>query len=140
MTDRITDPKTPRPLAQRIGRALWLVGVNLLLTLAFIEIALRAQQAFEPLYDLDLNPDAVSFTLSDELNHTYTADKADWDANGIRRLRVPNTALWGAGDRIGAVQNVILEVLPDGDLDKTLAIAFPKVWPTASAMGRLLRE
>ena len=76
---------------RRIGHAVWVAAVNLLLTLAFIEIALRLQQAFGPLYDLDVQSDARLYGLSDELNHTFLAGQTDWDADGIQRMRVPNS-------------------------------------------------
>jgi hypothetical protein len=48
MTDRPELVKR-RPLARRLRRAVWLVAVNVVLTLALVEIALRAQQIFGPL-------------------------------------------------------------------------------------------
>jgi hypothetical protein len=58
-------------LGQRVYRAVLVVTINLVLTFALIEIMLRAQEAFGPLYDLDVNSDASAFGLSDELNHTF---------------------------------------------------------------------
>ena len=81
-----------RPSAQRVRRAVLVVTINLVLTLALIEIALRVQQAFGPLYDLKVNADASAFGLSDELNHTPTATETEWNGDGIRRMRVPNSA------------------------------------------------
>jgi len=81
-----------RPLAQRVRRTALVVAVNLVLTLALVEIALRVQQALGPLYDLDVNKDAIAFGLSDELNHTFLPSEIEWDADGIRRMRVPNAA------------------------------------------------
>ena len=81
-----------RPLTKRIRRAALVVAVNLVLTLALVEVALRVQQAFGPLYDLDVESDASAFGLSDELNHTFLSTATEWDADGIRRMGVPNSA------------------------------------------------
>jgi hypothetical protein len=91
MTD-MAKPVRRRPSAQRIRHALWVVAVNLVLTLAFVEIVLRLQQAFGPFYNLDVNSSARQFGLSDVLNHTYLPTQTDWDADQIRRMRVPNSA------------------------------------------------
>jgi hypothetical protein len=91
MTDRPELVKR-RPLARRLRRAVWLVAVNVVLTLALVEIALRAQQIFGPLYDLNVSPNALAFGLSDELNHTFLPSQTEWNADGIRRMRVPNSA------------------------------------------------
>ena len=84
--------RNPRPWRQRAGRAVVVVAINLVLTLALIEIVLRAQQAWGPLYDLDIKHDAGGFGLSDELNHTFLPTESDWNADGIRRMKVPNAA------------------------------------------------
>ncbi len=60
--------------------------------MALIVVVLRLQQAFGPLYDLDVKPDAHAWGLSDELNHTLPPSQTEWDADGIRRMRVPNSA------------------------------------------------
>jgi hypothetical protein len=91
MTDQ-AGPVKQSPPARRIRRAISVIAVNLVLTLALVEIALRAQQIFGPLYDLDVNSDASAFGLSDELNHTYLPTQTEWNADGIRRMRVPNSA------------------------------------------------
>jgi hypothetical protein len=91
LTGNVMAPKT-QPLAQRVRRAILVVAFNFVLALALIEIALRAQQVFGPLYDLDLRPDAAAFGLSDELNHTALPTETEWNADGIRRMRVPNAA------------------------------------------------
>jgi hypothetical protein len=91
MADDITDKKTRRASPRRLRRAVWVVTVNLLLSLALIEIALRAQQIFGPLYDLDLKADAATFGLNDELNHTHIPPVTEWNADGIRHMRVPNS-------------------------------------------------
>lgn len=79
-------------MPQRVRRAVWIVTVNLVLSLALVEIALRAQQAFGPFYDLDVKDDAALFGLSDELNHTHMPPVTEWDADQIRLMRVPNSA------------------------------------------------
>lgn len=81
-----------RPLARRTWRAILVVAINLALTLALLEIALRVQQAFGPLYDLDVNANPSAFGLSDELNHTFLPTETQWNGDGIRRMRVPNSA------------------------------------------------
>jgi hypothetical protein len=80
-----------RPLARRIWRAVPVLTVNFVLTLALVEVTLRVQQAFGPLYDLDGKSDAAAFGLSDELNHTSLPSETEWNADGIRRMRVPNS-------------------------------------------------
>jgi hypothetical protein len=92
VSDAIKDRKARRSLPHRLRRAVWVVAVNLVLTLALVEIVLRLQQAFGPLYDLDVKSEMRRFGLSDELNHTFLADQTDWDADGIQRMRVPNSA------------------------------------------------
>jgi hypothetical protein len=91
MTDQVKLMKR-QPLARRLRRAVWVVAVNLVLTLAFIETALRAQQALGPFYDLAVDSDARLFGLSDELNHTYLPTSTEYDTDQIRRMRVPNSA------------------------------------------------
>jgi hypothetical protein len=90
VTGNVTPPAT-QPLGQRVCRAVLVVTINLVLTLALIEIMLRAQQAFGPLYDLDVNSDASAFGLSDELNHTFLPTETAWNADGIRQMHVPNS-------------------------------------------------
>jgi len=80
------------PLTQRSRRVVLVVAVNLVLTLTLIEVALRVQQAFGPLYNLDVEVDARAFGLSDELNHTFLPTATEWDGDGIRRMRAPNAA------------------------------------------------
>lgn len=92
MTDQVGPVMRRWPLARRIRRTIWVVAVNVVLTLGLVEIALRAQQIFGPLYDLDVSTDAIKFGLSDELNHIYNPASGEWDVDGIRRMRVPNTA------------------------------------------------
>ena len=92
MTDQVGSVMRRRPLAPRIRHVIWVVAVNLVLTLALVEIALRAQQIFGPLYDLDVNTDSIKFGLSDELNHIYNPASGEWDVDGIRRMRAPNAA------------------------------------------------
>lgn len=74
-----------------IRRVIWVVAVNLVLTLALVEIALRTQQIFGPLYDLDVKSDSITFGLSDQLNHIYSSTSGEWNADQIRRMRVPNS-------------------------------------------------
>jgi hypothetical protein len=92
MAGDITDKKTRGSLPRRFRHAVWIVAVNLVLSLVLVEIVLRAQQAFGPFYDLDVKDDAALFGLSDELNHTHMPPVTEWDADQIRRMRVPNSA------------------------------------------------
>lgn len=78
-------------MGERVRHIVFVVAVNVVITLALVEIALRLQQAFGPLYDLDVKADALSFGLSDELNHIFSPHSADRDADQIRRMRVPNS-------------------------------------------------
>jgi hypothetical protein len=82
-------PGKSRSKAARLGSVLWLVGANLLVLLALIEISLRVQQMIGPFIDLDIQPDVILVDLSDELNHVHPVGP-DWDANGIRRMDEPN--------------------------------------------------
>jgi lysophospholipase L1-like esterase len=66
------------------------VTVNLLVTAALLEIALRVQQKIGPLYDLDVVPEAFLVDASDELNHVHPPG-TEWDSNGIRRMDAPNS-------------------------------------------------
>lgn len=76
---------------RRARRAVLVVAINLVLALALVELVLRAQQALGPLYDLDIDADISGFGLSDELNHTFLSSQTEWNADGIRRMRVPNS-------------------------------------------------
>src|SRR5713101_73929 len=60
-----------------------------LITGCLLEVLLRAQQEFGPLYDLDLRPEAIMIGLSDELNHVHWPG-GDWDRNGIREMHELN--------------------------------------------------
>lgn len=91
MDEDVTGRKHLATSPQWIRRAVLIVAVNIVLALALIEVALRLQQAFGPLYDLDVKPDAHAWGLSDELNHTLPPSQTEWDADGIRRMRVPNS-------------------------------------------------
>jgi len=91
MTNHV-EPVKQRPLAQRLRRGGWVVAVNLVLMLALAEIALRAQQIFGPLYDLNVSSNAIAFGLSNELNHTFRPSQTEWNADGLRRMRVANSA------------------------------------------------
>lgn len=79
----------------------WVKGLMLILILLiFAEVALRVQQSFGPLYDLEMTAMQASLVnLSDELNHLAPVSSSDggYDANGIRRYaaapdyRLPTT-------------------------------------------------
>ena len=73
------------------------VAVNVLLTAGLVEIALRLQQQFGPIYDLSVNREILSVELSELLNHV-PAPGPDVDANGIRKLDKPNSD--GCGPRL----------------------------------------
>jgi hypothetical protein len=62
--------------------------INAVITACLLELLLRAQQIAGPFYDLDVGPQAMSFGISDELNHLHLG--ADWDANGIQQMAEPN--------------------------------------------------
>src|ERR1700686_585553 len=91
LSDHFTASKV-QPWAPRIWRVALKVVVTLMLTLVLVEVALRFKQVFGPLYDLDVNAEAAAYGLSDELNHTLPPSQTEWDADGIRRMRVPNSA------------------------------------------------
>jgi hypothetical protein len=69
---------------------LWLVMVNVVVTVVLAEVVLRAQQKIGPLYDLDIHPQSMLIDASDELNHVHPPGP-DWDRNGIRRMEEPNS-------------------------------------------------
>jgi len=77
--------------ANRVAAVAGIVLVNVVVTVCLIEVALRVQQTFGPLYDLAPRPEILMVQLSNELNHVPERGK-DWDGNGIRRLQEPNTA------------------------------------------------
>jgi hypothetical protein len=86
----IANRKPREEWPQRIRNAVMIGAINFVLMLVPVEIALRVQQAFGPLYDLDVNSGPIAFGLSDELNHTFLPSETEWDADGVRRMRVPN--------------------------------------------------
>lgn len=92
MNTKSAAKKTRISSPRRVGRAVLVVVVNIVLTLALVEVALRVQQGFGPLYDLDVNARASAFGLSDELNHILPPAQTEWNGDGIRRMRVPNSA------------------------------------------------
>jgi hypothetical protein len=74
----------------RLRSILWLVAVNIMLTIFLAEAVLRAQQKIGPLYDLDIHPESMLIDTSDELNHVHQSG-SDWDGNGIRKMDEPNS-------------------------------------------------
>jgi hypothetical protein len=74
----------------RLRSILWLVAINVMLTVLRAEVVLRAQQKMGPFYDLDIQPDSMLIDASDELNHVHQPGP-DWDGNGIRTMEEPNS-------------------------------------------------
>src|ERR1700676_4877255 len=73
------------------------VAINVLLTLVLLEVGLRVQQHFGPIYDLSVNHEALSVGLSELLNHVPEPGP-EVDADGIRKLDKPNAG--GCGPKL----------------------------------------
>ena len=65
------------------------LAINVFLTLVLLEVGLRVQQHFGPIYDLSVNHEALSVDLSELLNHV-PAPGPEVEADGIRNLDKPN--------------------------------------------------
>ena len=90
MTGNVKAAK-PESLAQPARRAVLLVAVNLVLALALVDGALRMQQAFGPLYDLDVKT-GRSHSVSPTSSIYVLPTATEWNADGIRWMRVANSA------------------------------------------------
>jgi hypothetical protein len=68
---------------------IFVAAINIVLTLVLLEVVLRLQQYFGPLYDLSVNHAALSVELSAVLNHVPLPGP-EVEPDGIRILAEPN--------------------------------------------------
>ena len=78
-----------RPFSTSVLSIVSLLAINVLVAACLLEIALRLQQKFGPIYNLDLHFENLMPGLSEKLNHAPQAGTL-WDGNGIRILDEPN--------------------------------------------------
>jgi hypothetical protein len=78
----------------RLRSIAWILVINIAISAALLEVALRAQQRLGPLYDLAIGPETIPIGLSEELNHVPVPGP-DWESNGVRKMDEPNAANCG---------------------------------------------
>ncbi len=96
---------------QRRGK-IFVVAINVVLTLVLLEVVLRLQQYFGPLYDLSVDHAALSVELSPLLNHVPLPG-AQVQPDGIRILAKPNAE--GCGPKLLFLGDSFMEGLGPAD-------------------------